>query len=103
MTTVQVPQTRSQAIHSPSLTKQERAALIVLHVIKASKLIGVRGDEMGQWDFTLVQLAERGVPANHELPFDTDELRALVREYAELEVETTFSVRSKLAIWMLEL
>jgi hypothetical protein len=50
-------------------------------------LTGLVGARIVTIPTTLRRLADHGVPANLDLPFDTNELRTLVQELAQLEVD----------------
>lgn len=64
-----------------------RALAIVQTVERTRKIEGMVGREIVKLPISLQYLADRGVPENLTLPFDSSELRALVQEFAQLRVD----------------
>lgn len=75
----------------PGITERERARRIVAQAkgrtAGSGSITGLRGAQLVIESITLQRLADHGVPELLVLPYDTDSLRALVQELAQIEVD----------------
>ena len=74
----------------PSIDMRERARRIVT-LAKGGRdggtITGMRGSRVVTEPMSVERLARHGVPEALDLPFDSDALRALVVELAQLEID----------------
>lgn len=72
------------------ISERERAERIVM-LAKGGRdsgtITGMVGAKRVTVPMSLKRLANNGVPENLDLPFDTDSLRALVQELAQIEID----------------
>ncbi len=65
----------------------ERAKESVRRVRAIGHIRGMVGGDVVNLPITLAYLAARGVPPNLTLPYDDEELRALVQELAQIDLD----------------
>jgi hypothetical protein len=91
---VQVNQLKGKRImhypDEPGITQRERARRIVM-LAKGGRdsgiIRGMIGARVVSLPMSVERLAKYGVPENLDLPYDSDKLRALVQELAQIEVD----------------
>jgi hypothetical protein len=79
--------TKTLATEEPGITERERASRILSEVQLHGTISGMQGPGFITRPITVRRLADHGVPELLCLPFDTDSLRALVQELAQLAVD----------------
>jgi hypothetical protein len=77
----------TNATDEAGITERERASRIVSEAQLKGSIKGMRGARLVNETISVRRLADHGVPELLDLPYDTDTLRALVQEIAQLAVD----------------